>query len=301
MFTTIFFFSFTPRRLCILKGIYPHEPKHKKKVNKGSTAPRTFYLLKDIRFLLHEPIVAKFRDYKVITDTFCLPFSFLVKKLSVNVKPRWLLIALFVRNVLIFPNVVFVIQTNMTSLKQSSVAFFVCITGVKCNLRENQLPNLSSSFLKVFVRKLKKAYAKTEYSSVERLRENKPTYKLDHIIKERWMLTIKNDSHKRLRSSSAIYCSHPNNKFTSVYSFISPSTLSSTLFLFLVAGIPPSLMLSVTLTMPSACASSSQPLPGQENAMFRQFSFAGGSLWNGWTLWLHPGVLKRCFDLRWVR
>ncbi|XP_026178566.1 pescadillo [Mastacembelus armatus] len=90
------------RRLCILKGIYPHEPKHKKKVNKGSTAPRTFYLLKDIRFLLHEPIVGKFRDYKV------------------------------------------------------------------------------------FVRKLKKAYGKTEWSAVERLRENKPTYKLDHIIKERY-------------------------------------------------------------------------------------------------------------------
>lgn len=90
------------RRLCILKGIYPHEPKHKKKVNKGSTAPRTFYLLKDIRFLLHEPIVGKFREYKV------------------------------------------------------------------------------------FVRKLKKAYGKTEWSAVERLRENKPAYKLDHIIKERY-------------------------------------------------------------------------------------------------------------------
>lgn len=90
------------RRLCILKGIYPHEPKHKKKVNKGSTAPRTFYLLKDIRFLLHEPIVGKFREYKV------------------------------------------------------------------------------------FVRKLKKAYGKTEWTSVERLKENKPTYKLDHIIKERY-------------------------------------------------------------------------------------------------------------------
>ncbi|XP_029366463.1 pescadillo isoform X1 [Echeneis naucrates] len=90
------------RRLCILKGIYPHEPKHKKKVNKGSTAQRTFYMLKDIRFLMHEPIVGKFRDYKV------------------------------------------------------------------------------------FVRKLKKAYGKTEWSAVERLRENKPTYKLDHIIKERY-------------------------------------------------------------------------------------------------------------------
>ncbi|NWZ83593.1 PESC protein, partial [Poecile atricapillus] len=90
-----------PRRLCILKGIYPHEPKHKKKVNKGSTAPRTFYLLKDIKFLLHEPIVNKFREYKV------------------------------------------------------------------------------------FVRKLRKAYGKSEWGTVERLKDNKPTYKLDHIVKER--------------------------------------------------------------------------------------------------------------------
>ncbi|XP_010008274.1 PREDICTED: pescadillo homolog, partial [Nestor notabilis] len=89
-------------RLCILKGIYPHEPKHKKKVNKGSTAPRTFYLLKDIKFLLHEPIVNKFREYKV------------------------------------------------------------------------------------FVRKLRKAYGKSEWSTVDRLKDNKPTYKLDHIVKERY-------------------------------------------------------------------------------------------------------------------
>ncbi|XP_076845912.1 pescadillo [Brachyhypopomus gauderio] len=90
------------RRLCILKGIYPHEPKHKKKVNKGSTAQRTFYLLKDIRFLLHEPIVGKFREYKI------------------------------------------------------------------------------------FVRKLRKAYGKAEWGNAEKLRDNKPGYKLDHIIKERY-------------------------------------------------------------------------------------------------------------------
>ncbi|XP_051021158.1 pescadillo homolog [Acomys russatus] len=90
------------RRLCILKGIYPHEPKHKKKVNKGSTAARTFYLIKDIKFLLHEPIVNKFREYKV------------------------------------------------------------------------------------FVRKLRKAYGKSEWNAVERLKDNKPSYKLDHIVKERY-------------------------------------------------------------------------------------------------------------------
>jgi pescadillo len=55
------------RRICILKGIYPHEPRHRKKAagSSGSTAPKTYYYAKDIQFLLHEPIVIKFREYKV--------------------------------------------------------------------------------------------------------------------------------------------------------------------------------------------------------------------------------------------
>jgi len=57
------------RRICILKGIYPHEPRHAKKAGgaTGSTAPKTYYYAKDINFLLHEPIVNKFREYKVKT------------------------------------------------------------------------------------------------------------------------------------------------------------------------------------------------------------------------------------------
>ncbi|XP_078680276.1 pescadillo homolog [Branchiostoma floridae x Branchiostoma belcheri] len=90
------------RRLCILKGVYPREPKNKKKANKGSTAPRTFYLMKDIQYLSHEPIINKFREFKV------------------------------------------------------------------------------------FVKKLKKAFAKAEHGRVQTLQENKPVYKLDHIIKERY-------------------------------------------------------------------------------------------------------------------
>ena len=37
----------------------------------------------------------------------------------------------------------------------------------------------------VFVRKLRKAYGKSEWNAVERLKDNKPNYKLDHIVKER--------------------------------------------------------------------------------------------------------------------
>ncbi|CAZ83885.1 unnamed protein product [Tuber melanosporum] len=52
------------RRLCIFKGIYPREPRNKKKANKGSTQSTTFYYTKDIQYLLHEPVLQKFRDHK---------------------------------------------------------------------------------------------------------------------------------------------------------------------------------------------------------------------------------------------
>lgn len=54
------------RKLCIWKGIYPREPRNKKKVSKSATASTTFYYTKDIQYLLHEPLLAKFRDQKVL-------------------------------------------------------------------------------------------------------------------------------------------------------------------------------------------------------------------------------------------
>ena len=84
--------------------MYPVEPKNKKKVNKGSTANKTYYYIKDIQYLAHEPVLNKFREFKV------------------------------------------------------------------------------------FLRKLKKAIAKEEPDTAQRLEDNKPVYKLDHILKERFVL-----------------------------------------------------------------------------------------------------------------
>lgn len=53
------------RRLCIIKGVYPREPKNRKKAQKGRGDIQILYHAKDIRFLLHEPIVWTLRDYKV--------------------------------------------------------------------------------------------------------------------------------------------------------------------------------------------------------------------------------------------
>ncbi|KAI9783581.1 MAG: mRNA-binding ribosome synthesis protein nop7 [Peltula sp. TS41687] len=54
------------RRLCIFKGIYPREPRNKKKVSKSSTPSTTFYYTKDIQYLVHEPLLAKFRAHKAL-------------------------------------------------------------------------------------------------------------------------------------------------------------------------------------------------------------------------------------------
>jgi pescadillo protein len=47
------------RKLCILKGIYPREPPKK---FAGNTS--TYYLAKDLRFMMHDPLVEKFRDHR---------------------------------------------------------------------------------------------------------------------------------------------------------------------------------------------------------------------------------------------
>uniref|UniRef100_A0ACD5ZZH0 Uncharacterized protein n=1 Tax=Avena sativa TaxID=4498 RepID=A0ACD5ZZH0_AVESA len=48
------------RKLCILKGVFPREPKKKVEGNH-----KTYYHMKDIAFLLHDPLIEKFREIKV--------------------------------------------------------------------------------------------------------------------------------------------------------------------------------------------------------------------------------------------
>ncbi|KAJ9245776.1 hypothetical protein DTO271D3_1404 [Paecilomyces variotii] len=55
------------RRLCIFKGIYPREPRNKKKASKTATPNTTFYYTKDIQYLFHEPLLRKFRDQKALS------------------------------------------------------------------------------------------------------------------------------------------------------------------------------------------------------------------------------------------
>ena len=50
----------------MIKGIYPREPRNKKKASKTSTPNTTFYYTKDIQYLLHEPLLNKFRDQKAL-------------------------------------------------------------------------------------------------------------------------------------------------------------------------------------------------------------------------------------------
>ena len=56
------------RRLCIWKGIFPREPRNRKKAFKSSTPSTTFYYRKDIQYLLHEPLIQKFRDQRVLEN-----------------------------------------------------------------------------------------------------------------------------------------------------------------------------------------------------------------------------------------
>jgi len=89
-----------------ISGIFPREPKSRKKANKGSSVPTSFYYTKDIAYLAHEPVLKKLREHKA------------------------------------------------------------------------------------FAKKLSRALGRGEWKSAKNLEDSKPVYRLDHIIKERYVRVV---------------------------------------------------------------------------------------------------------------
>ncbi|KAF2364312.1 Pescadillo [Trinorchestia longiramus] len=53
-------------RVCIVKGIFPIEPKNRIKAQKGDSKYRPLYLKKDIRFLMHDPLITTIRQEEAL-------------------------------------------------------------------------------------------------------------------------------------------------------------------------------------------------------------------------------------------
>lgn len=52
------------RRLCILKGVYPVEPKNKSKLSGANTRRKTYFFTRDVQFLMNEDLLFKFWEFK---------------------------------------------------------------------------------------------------------------------------------------------------------------------------------------------------------------------------------------------
>ena len=80
--------------------------------------------------------------------------------------------------------IIIFLSSNLLSLSNLQVSTLYYEKDIRFLLHE-PIVNKFRDF-KVFLRKLKKAQEKKNWDTVERLRENKPRYNLDTIVKERY-------------------------------------------------------------------------------------------------------------------
>lgn len=146
------------RRLCILKGIHPREPK--KKVQGQN---KTYYHVKDINYLLHEPLLKKIRwGCSYLGESRVMELC----GQTVGELARALLL---------------LCQTYI-----SSSTWQRCLA---CKAYPSPLiqlfPFIACRELYAYEKKVRRAKAKKNRDLAARLVELRPTYRLDHLVRER--------------------------------------------------------------------------------------------------------------------